>query len=341
MSLMLLSQAELFSDRGLLGLDSNRKLVMSKDGNIVISYHNGSDNNLQIYKKVPGGWNRVTRIVTTENGWLLDTVKISNDGYRVAYSYSNTGSFFANRITVMSLNYSDLSLTLYKTLASTVSIWDFDVNFASVIYVTPNGQVNLNRLAGSSVQAITLPNTFSNLSVWFTDDSSFDFKWSGQPDNSNNAYLGQTVVTSESTYTNTTLRSSPPSYSGLMGDFAQNSFTFVTPSASNDIALITSTGQQNIATISIGLGGGSWRFEEARCSSDGAKVIALAFNPVSGEYRLCFFSKNSSGVFNHIATITPRTSVASTFSGDRRLALDAGGTSLILRCTLGPQSYII
>jgi hypothetical protein len=341
MSLMLLSQAELFSDKGLVGLDSNRKLAMSKDGNILISYNNGSNNDLEIYKKVPGGWNRVTRTVTTENGWLLDTVKISNDGHRVAYSYSNTGSFFANTITVMSLNYSDLSLTLYKTLGSTVSIWDFDVNSVSVIYVTPSGQVNLNRLVGSSVQAIALPNTFSNLSVWFINDSSLDFKWSGQPDNSNNAYLGQTTVTSESTYTNTTLRSSTTSYSGLMGDFAQNSFTFVTPSSSSDIALITSAGQQNITAISIGLGGGSWRFEEVRCSSDGVKVIALAFNPVSGEYRLCFFSKNSSGMFNHIATITPRMPVTSTSSGYRRLALDAGGTSLILRCTLGPQSYMI
>lgn len=341
MSLMLLSQASLFADKGLIGLGSKQSVVMSGDGNIVIAYNVFSGTEIDIFKKVNGGWNRVSRTLTTPgSSWnSFVELKLSFTGEKIAYLYSTTGGYNTDRIAVVNLNLSDLSLSS-AVVATTSFVSSFDVNSSAVGYwaVSSPTQCKIVRLTTMLEQTIILPNSFSSLFLWFNEDISVNFKWAGVPDltqSQNNVSIGYTNVTSTTTYTHSNLTNK----FGLYGrdDFASDSFTVVgvpytnTP---NVFEITTSTTTYTFTPASIGLPN-TWRFDIIKVSSDGSRVIALMFQPSDGKRRLAFFSRNTAGAFIFVGD-TPLSS--NTLNG---LNFDSAGISIILSSTSGPQLYLI
>jgi hypothetical protein len=334
MNLMLLTQASLFSDKGLIGLDAGTQITMSRDGNFAISY---SSTALYIYKKYGSSWNRINTFDGLSN---VKFVKLSGDNSKIAISYNTTGNFYPDRIQVYNFDTSTGTLSALTLITSTSNIWHFDVNALGVIYVNPGTVFKLFRYSGSTTQTISFTEMANYLAgVWFSDDTTLNFKWSGQSTGTLAYSVGTVSVTSTSAFTRTVLATSlPGSFDPEVSDFSRSTFCFAGLSSDTyDFYIVTDGGYQTISASSLGLPTG-WFTRQAKVSSDGRFVAVLLYNENYLDHLLFMLSKNAAGTYFIAGTAAYPTPKGTALDV---LASSSAFTSFLVETNLGPKQFIM
>lgn len=334
MSLMLLSQASLFADKGLIGADGATQVVMSKNGNIVISYN--TTNIINLYKKTAIGWERQVNSLSGISN--VKEVKLSEDGAKVAISYrSGSDSTYANRIQVCDLNTSTLVLTYSLLISSASNIWYFDVNALAVVYTIPGSSLQLYRFSDSSTQTISFTEISGSSGAWFTSNSSLNFRWAGQDSASGINSIGTVSVLSASTFTRVVRETNIQSSFSINSDFSRGTFAYVGSGTSTSCFVVDDNIVQTFTIESFFGLPFWWQILDTKISDDGNSIAVVLNDTASSSiHRLYLLTRGSTdfSIAGFIEYNTPQVYGSV-------LAVNSTLREFLVETNLGPKNFIV